>query len=100
MPIVLPHKAIPHLIENNLFPTVGDKDIDQYWTHLAQRVDWAKDLVTNGRAKYHPFTLWGDDAVYNSRQDKLVAVGMCSTLDCRPQPQLSIFLLFCYRFET
>ena len=99
MPIVLPHRLIPYLLENDLFAGVSDNEIEEYWRHLSQRVDWAKDYAS-GRAKYHPFTLWGDDAVYNSRQDKLVAVAMCPTLDNRPQSQLSICLLFCYRFDT
>ena len=58
--------------------------VSEYWNHMAmqEQIPWVTNVISTG-AMYVPIYLWGDDAVYNQRNEKNVAVVCGSWLDER-----------------
>lgn len=102
LPVVLPHKLIPWMMENGLYPQDAlDKDaVSAYWDHLGSQVDWASSHVKQCGKAFQPLWLWGDDATYNSVNDKLITVSIGAVLDMQKSSIRTVWPLFCYRFET
>ena len=87
-------------METGLFPMVKDEELQTYWGHMAQYVPWAKEHVDRRGAKYHPLILWGDDARFNERGEKLVCIAMSHVLDDSTSSLLKTWPLFVYKHDT
>ena len=99
LPVVLPHRLVEWLVELDLMHHSDREGKGRYWKHLASRLSWAKEHVEDYGLCHEPIYLWGDDAQYNERLDKLVVVSMGFVLDKRPAAE-SVYPLFCYRCDT
>ena len=102
LPVVLPHKLIPWMLENGIYPedTLDLDDVSNHWDHLASHLDWASEHVQQHGRHHIPLYLWGDDAQYNEEGGKLVTVAMGAVLDNRTSAVATVWPLFCYRLET
>lgn len=97
MPVVLPEHLFPWLLERNHLPS--SDEISSYWSHMSeQSIEWVTQVVETG-ASFVPVYIWGDDAVYNERNEKLVSVVCGSWLDSRKDSKDTVFPLFSYRME-
>ena len=45
LPLVLPHKLLPWMLELDMLPLSADEELERYWNHLASRVGWASSHV-------------------------------------------------------
>ena len=99
MPVVLPEHLFPWLLKFQHLPS--SEDISQYWNHMAQlkNIPWVNRIVETG-GMYVPVYLWGDDAVYNERNEKLVSVVCGSWLDDRKNSKDTVYPLFTYRYDA
>ena len=102
MPVILPHKLVPWMLEHGLYPmdAMDTNHVSTYWNHLGSRLPWACEHIRKRGTNYQPFWLWGDDAQYNEACDKLVTCCMGSVLDDRSSAICTVWPLFCYRFES
>lgn len=97
MPVVLPEHLFPWLLERGHLPS--HDEVSQYWTHMAeQQIQWVSDVINTG-AMQIPLYLWGDDSVFNERNEKLVAVVCGSWLSDTKDSKDCVFPLFTYRYE-
>ena len=87
------------MVENSLV-TFDHSAIAEYWQHLSRHVPWAQNHVSDNGLDYVPLFLWGDDAQYNKRADKLITVCMGMVLDTRDCSRVTIWPLFCYRHDA
>ena len=102
MPVVLPHKLLPWMLENGIYPqeALESATVSSYWTHLSSCLPWACEHVRRKGPQFQPLWLWGDDAQYNIANDKLVTVAMGAVLDDRRCATATVWPLFCYRFDS
>lgn len=101
MPVVLPEHLFPWLLKFCPQAIPSDDLVSEYWNHMAmqEQIPWVTNVISTG-AMYVPIYLWGDDAVYNQRNEKIVAVVCGSWLDERKNSKDTVFPLFTYRSET
>ena len=97
MPVVLPEHLFPFLLEHQHLPK--GEEVSAYWAHMAQQnIPWVTEVIKTG-CSYIPVYLWGDDAVFNERNEKLVSVVCGSWLENRKNSKDTVYPLFCYRNE-
>ena len=70
MPIVLPHKLLPWLARNGLWPEVNLEELREYWNHHKEHDTGIKAPSD----EHHPVYLWGDDVRYGKRFNQKVMV--------------------------
>ena len=101
MPVILPEHLFPWLLTYCPQAIPSDDLVSHYWHHMAmqEQIPWVRNVIATG-AMYVPIYLWGDDAVYNQRNEKIVAVVCGSWLDERKNSKDTVFPLFTYRSET
>lgn len=83
MPIALPHEVVPMLLQDGILQYSAEmrSEIDFYWRFLAARhFPGSEGKVGSGCI---PLWLWGDDAQYNERQQKIVTIAFGAVLDSR-----------------
>ena len=100
-PVVLPHRLVAWMLENELYPveTMQRDEVKKYWDHMRERVQWAKNHIERYGYLHQPLWLWGDDAVYNERLDKLCVFAMGSIFHDGTSAQCC-WPLFTFRMET
>ena len=100
--MVLPHKLVPWMLENGIYPeeALDRGRVSEYWDHLASCLPWASEHVRRHGSHFQPLALWGDDAQYNEMNDKLCCVSLMAVLDDRKTSVVSVWPLFSYRVET
>ena len=96
MPVVLPHHLLPWLVRIGAFAPVKDEAVKGFWDHL-DSVSCSYSPTSN---RAHPCWLWGDDAVFNEQNQKLVVVCMGHVLDSRTNSWETCWPLFVYRCAT
>ena len=100
MPVILPEHLFPWLLKHKeeSFPTT--EEVSEYWHHMAQRpIHWVRHVIESG-AMSIPIWLWGDDAVFNERNEKILSVCCGSFLENRTNSKDTVYPLFTYRLET
>ena len=100
MPLVLPENLFPWILKHKPQVLPSADAVSSYWRHMSQRnLPWVAQVLETGRYPI-PIYLWGDDAVYNERNEKIVAVVCGSWMDDRKDSKDTVFPLFTYRAET
>ena len=81
MPIVLPHKLLPWLVRQGVWPDVAMDAVDEYWNHQER----FSTGIQPPSHQHHPVWLWGDDCRYGKKiNQKVMVVMMGHVLDpCR-----------------
>ena len=95
LPLVLPHKLLPWMLELDMLPLPTDEELERYWNHLASRVGWASSHVAIHGPHFVPLWVWGDDAQYNKRNEKVVCLAIGGVLDERKH-SVNITWPLCY----
>ena len=99
MPVVLPEHLFPWLLKHQEEAIPSDDAVSQYWNHMAMKnIPWVKRVIETGGI-YIPIYLWGDDAIFNERNEKIVSVVCGSWLDERKNSKDTVYPLFTYRLE-
>lgn len=101
MPVILPENLFPWLLKHQPEAIPSDDSVSEYWNHMAMRQDipWVREVISTG-AMYVPIYIWGDDAIFNERNEKIVAVVCGSWLDERKNSKDTVYPLFTYRVES
>ena len=99
MPVVLPEHLFPWLLKHQEEAIPTDDAVSQYWNHMAMKnIPGVKRVIETG-GDYIPIYLWGDDPIFNERNEKLVSVVCGSWLENRKNSKDTVYPLFCYRNE-
>ena len=99
MPIALPHEVVPMLLQEGILQDSADmrNEVDFYWKFLAARhFPGSEDKVGSGCM---PLWLWGDDAQYNERQQKIVTIAFGAVLDSRTSSMEVTYPLAVYQVD-
>ena len=100
MPVTLPHKLIPYLLEHGLMPKISEEEIQHFWRHMSEHVSWARAHTSRHGMSHMPLFLWGDDAQYTENHEALVCVTLGCTLDPSRNTWRSVWPLFCFKDVT
>lgn len=95
--MTLPHKLIPFLLEHGLMPEISPEEVQEYWSHMSERVSWAKAHTLRHGVGHNPLMLWGDDAQYTENHEALVCVTLGCVLDPSRNTWRSVWPLFCFK---
>ncbi|CAE7710018.1 unnamed protein product [Symbiodinium sp. CCMP2592] len=98
LPVVLPHRLIPHLLKHNL--VVPDfAAIREYWSHMFTHAEWGPEhplAEQGGNCKHLPVYLYADDVKWTN-EEKLTQVSLGLVLDERTHSMTTHFPLWILR---
>ncbi|CAE7428790.1 Kcnh2 [Symbiodinium sp. CCMP2592] len=98
LPVVLPHRLIPHLLKHNL--VVPDfAAIREYWIHMFTHAEWGPGhplAEQGGNCKHLPVYLYADDVKWTN-EEKRTQVSLGLVLDERTHSMTTHFPLWILR---
>ena len=71
MPVILPHRLFPWMMQAGFWPKLGENSIRQYWQHLKDVGSPLSSMSDDGC--HIPLYLWGDVAQYTESGESMSA---------------------------